>query len=910
MFRLPFSRSPLAIISTGTRRLVSDRLSIAWLLVVAFIAVAALAAAANYIAARGHAVTRTTQIRTASAPSVPVSVPRPMVQTELVRGTEAAEQSTRNLEIALDRYDSAVLARAQAESTRNVTQLTAAENNLQRALAFFATQTASSEEAAPLGKALGAHRVAATSLISKTDQRRAAFAAYTSQFETMNGHMKQSVDRAWKIFGRVVARQSLIQLSNELDEIRLRFAELSSVGITEATVAALVASESAFARTLADNESSLVRSQGVAWVRTMREDLQSLVEGRAALETAEAEQRKAGGGFAVTNAKARAVLARSVAAPASPTPAPEQTVRMAPMSSPQVQPPSVSDAGRSIEIISASPATNSRHLIAWLTAGVLAILVVICVATVLSIVRPVKRMLAATAQLGRGEAVAVPRGGIKELDTLAAAFNQMAQEVTATREGMRDYQAKLEARVDERTRQLQELAEQDPLTHLPNRRQFFINLDAALQQAANDRVKLGVFFLDLDNFKHINDSMGHGFGDRIILAVAEKLRQFTRHLGFAARLGGDEFTIVMTRAAHAGEVEAAGQALIAAFHQPLLIDNRELVLSVSIGASVYPDHEQTGDSLLRAADVALFRAKTLGRSQLAMFTPELLAMAAAKFATEQGLRRALEHAEFELVFQPELSAEHFKTVLVEALIRWRMPDGRLATPGEFLAVAEESGLIIEISEWVLQAAIQAAARWHHGAWPDVCVAINVSPRQLLDTHFVAKIQGLLQQFNLPPSCIEIELTETVVQTSPRVVQTLRRLHDSGIAIALDDFGTGYSSLSSLEQLPLTRIKLDRSLIARIDTNARSLAITQAIIAMCKGLGLKVTAEGIERPEQFNLLVQHRAMYLQGYLLSRPVAESEVIATLADAERRARLLTETNAAVLLRDSSAESTRAQA
>jgi diguanylate cyclase (GGDEF)-like protein len=644
-------------------------------------------------------------------------------------------------------------------------------------------------------------------------------------------------------------------------------------------------------------------------VRTMRADLQRLAEARSAIEISEAEHRAAAEIFSDTNTTVRAVLARVARATAS-----RRHVREEPNTQPIAMPPpplaAIPDgATRSVEVESTPPSSQSRYLIAWLTGGVLAALVIISVATVLSIVRPVRRMLAATAQLARGEAVIIPRGGIKELDTLAAAFNQMAHEVTATRDSMRDYQSQLEARVEERTRQLQELAEQDPLTQLPNRRQFFVNLDAALARAAADRVRLGVFFVDLDNFKHINDSMGHAFGDRIILAVAEKLRKFTQQLGFAARLGGDEFTIVMTRATTAAEIEAAGQALIAAFHQPLLLDNRELVLSVSIGASVYPDHEQTADSLLRAADVALFRAKTLGRSQLAMFTPELLATAAAKFTTEQGLRHALEHGEFELVFQPELSAETFSTALVEALIRWRTADGRLVSPAEFLAVAEESGLIIEISDWVLQAAIQAAARWHHGAWPKVCVAINVSPRQLLDTQFVVKVMGLLQQFNLPPSCIEIELTETVVQTSPRIVQTLRRLHAHGIAIALDDFGTGYSSLSSLEQLPLTRIKLDRSLIARIDTNARSLAITQAIIAMCKGLALKVTAEGIERPEQFNLLVQHRAMYLQGYLLSRPVAESEVIVTLERAGRRARLLTEANAAALLRELPAGTARAQ-
>jgi len=233
--------------------------------------------------------------------------------------------------------------------------------------------------------------------------------------------------------------------------------------------------------------------------------------------------------------------------------------------------------------------------------------------------------------------------------------------------------------------------------------------------------------------------------------------------------------------------------------------------------------------------------------------------------------------------------------LVEALIRWRMPDGRLATPDEFLGVAEEAGLIVPISDWVVRSAIEAAAHWHHGAWPDARVAINVSPRQLFDHHFVDRLQELLDQYRLPATCIEIELTESVLQTGPTTIEALRRLRAKGIAIALDDFGTGYSSLSSLEQLPLTRIKLDRSLIAGIDTSARSAAITRAMIGMCQGLGLEITAEGVERPEQFHLLLGNRGMYLQGYLFSPAVSRDELMPLMAQISARAQelVLTATN-----------------
>jgi EAL domain-containing protein (putative c-di-GMP-specific phosphodiesterase class I) len=241
------------------------------------------------------------------------------------------------------------------------------------------------------------------------------------------------------------------------------------------------------------------------------------------------------------------------------------------------------------------------------------------------------------------------------------------------------------------------------------------------------------------------------------------------------------------------------------------------------------------------------------------------------------------------VFQPEVNAETLETALVEALIRWRMPDGSLAAPGEFLAIAEESGLIMEISEWVLRTAIEAAAYWHHGAWPEARVAINVSPRQLLDNRFVESLCELLREHRLPTRCIEIELTESVLQTGAATIEALKCLRAHGVAIALDDFGTGYSSLSSLEQLPLTRIKLDRSLIAGIDTSPRSAAIARAIIGMCQGLGLEITAEGVERSAQFALLLGYPGMYLQGYLLSHPVSRDDVLPALVNVTSRSQEL---------------------
>jgi diguanylate cyclase (GGDEF)-like protein len=449
--------------------------------------------------------------------------------------------------------------------------------------------------------------------------------------------------------------------------------------------------------------------------------------------------------------------------------------------------------------------------------------------------------------------------GLRQLDQLADSFDEITQRLNAA----------------------QALAEHDPLTQLPNRRQLFAGLTAAIDHAAATNGCVGVFFLDLDNFKNVNDSLGHAFGDRVLRAIADRLGECVgRDQGFAARLGGDEFTVVYSGAASLDAVQQLGWELVRSLQKPLSVDGRELVVSASVGASLYPDHASDAEALLRAADAALFRAKALGRNQLTLFSPELLAAASSRFSIEQGLRRALERGEFELVFQPELNFETRQAGLVEALLRWRTPEGAYISPDEFLEVAEQSGLITDISDWVLSNAVETAARWHHGAWPDARVAVNVSSRQIIDGRFVERVQELLREFRLPARCIEIELTENVLQTGPSTIEALRRLRAHGVAIALDDFGTGYSSLTSLERLPLTRVKLDRTLIASIDTSARSAAIARSIVGLCHSLGLEVTAEGLERPEQLAQLPRSRAMYLQGYLISRPVSAHELMPVLA------------------------------
>jgi diguanylate cyclase (GGDEF)-like protein len=516
---------------------------------------------------------------------------------------------------------------------------------------------------------------------------------------------------------------------------------------------------------------------------------------------------------------------------------------------------------------------DEGRLLLWTSAIVLALVLLLSIATTLSIVRPVRRFIAAMGQLASGDSNArMPRGGIKEIDTLAVAFNQMAEKVGA-------YQRQLETKLNEGTLQFLHLQDHDPLTQLPNRRQLVRYLRKALEVARTDAAGVAVLFIDLDNFKTINDSMGHVFGDRVLVAIASRIAEAVGPTAFVARPGGDEFTVICDPARFGSDPNEIGVRLLQAFALPLHVEGHDLRIGISVGASVFPEHADNAESLLSAADVALFHAKATGRRRLTIFSPTLLENVSVRFQIEQGLRQAIDRGELELFFQPEVSLQTRSTSVLEALLRWRMPDGKYASPGHFLPVAEESGLILEIGDWVLRRAVEITADWYRGGLVDVRVAINVSARQLLAQGFVARILSLLETHQLPASCIELELTENVLQTDAGTIEVLRTLRERGIAVALDDFGTGYSSLASLEQLPLTRVKLDRSLISGIHTSPRSLAIAQTITSLCHRLGLEVTAEGVEELQHLTTLLSEERLHVQGFLIARPVPAGEVLPLL-------------------------------
>jgi len=502
------------------------------------------------------------------------------------------------------------------------------------------------------------------------------------------------------------------------------------------------------------------------------------------------------------------------------------------------------------------------------------------------IMGPARRLLEGTRKLEGGALeVRVPRGGVRELDALAVAFNDMAEALHRTQRALRDEQAILEQRVAERTKQLRHLANHDALTGLPNRRALEAHLATVTSRAATGAGRYALLYMDIDNFKSINDTLGHQFGDRILREISGRLLELAKERTFLARLGGDEFTLVVNEISSTEAIDVCVSRIMRSFQRPLRIDDRDILVTLSIGVAMCPEHGQSVDAMLRAADSALFHAKGRGRNRFSVYRAELLAAASRRFHTEQGLRRALDTGSLMLHYQPEIALVEMKVSVVEALIRWRQPDGRIAIASEFMSVAEQSGLILEISDWVMRQAIADARELRRGVWPQARVAINVSAQQFLTGRFVESIARALDDAEMPADCLEIELTETALQTGRLAVDALRELRRLGVSVALDDFGAGYSSLRSIDELPLTRVKLDGSLMKDVDSNASAGAIAHSIIRLCRSLGLTVTAEGIERPEQLHFLADCGEIHAQGYLIAKPASLDGLAPFIGDTAAR-------------------------
>jgi diguanylate cyclase (GGDEF)-like protein/PAS domain S-box-containing protein len=429
-------------------------------------------------------------------------------------------------------------------------------------------------------------------------------------------------------------------------------------------------------------------------------------------------------------------------------------------------------------------------------------------------------------------------------------------------------------------RRIRHLASHDALTGLPNRTAFSELLNAARESARRRSRSLAVMFVDLDRFKVINDTLGHEAGDEVLCEVARRLRHTLRGSDVVARLGGDEFVVMIPELDSAAQAESAARKVLGAMLPPMLVAGRELSLTASLGICLYPQDGEDEQSLMKNADAAMYRAKEAGKNNYKFHHPATDRRSLERLAMETSLRRALERQEFFLHFQPRISLESGAVTGVEALARWRHPELGVVPPGEFIALAEETGAIHDIGRWVLEAACAQAAQWQQAGLPALRMAVNISARQFGGENLAAQVAAALEASGLAPDRLELEITESVVaQSIERAAQVLAGIRALGVRVALDDFGTGYSSLAQLKRFPIDTLKVDRAFVAELPHNAEDAAIARAIIAMGKSLRLVVVAEGVETVEQHGFLRAHGCDEMQGFLVSRPLPAQDCAAFL-------------------------------
>ena len=434
--------------------------------------------------------------------------------------------------------------------------------------------------------------------------------------------------------------------------------------------------------------------------------------------------------------------------------------------------------------------------------------------------------------------------------------------------------------VREAQQQLRYLATRDALTGLYNRT-FLAERMRALLESANGVARPALLFVDLDGFKKVNDTGGHEAGDMLLRDVGRRLTACVSEAHTLARVGGDEFVIAVRRYDDVDELAALAQRVLDAIAAPFAVAGNEYYLGASIGISLYPDDGRTAASLIRNADSAMYSAKQRGTNQFQFFTTELRQRLQRRFQLERGLRRALASGELRLVYQSIVDGASGLMIGAEALLRWDSEELGQVSPVEFIPVAEDTGMIIPIGEWVLEHACRQAAQWRRLFAPDFVMAVNFSPRQIAEG-LVEQVVSCLAKTGLAPDGLEVEITEGILMSdSQSVLPILRALNDIGVRISVDDFGTGYSSLSYLKRFPLHHLKVDRTFVAGLPDNRDSVAITQAVVAMAHSLGMRVTAEGVETPEQASFLRSLACERQQGYLYGRPVSAQACAALLRE-----------------------------
>jgi diguanylate cyclase (GGDEF)-like protein len=486
------------------------------------------------------------------------------------------------------------------------------------------------------------------------------------------------------------------------------------------------------------------------------------------------------------------------------------------------------------------------------------------------LIRPIQKLQLAASEMGKGQVlVPIDIDSHDEIGELASTFREMGKNLSHYHE------------------QVRYVAYHDSLTGLPNRLMFKNYLNRATAEARRDRQNLAVLFMDLDNFKRINDTLGHQAGDKLLEAFSDRLSTQLRETDIVshssqdeasqvvARLAGDEFIVLLPRISGSGEPQKVAKRILSSLAEPFVISLQELYVSASIGIAIYPEDGETSGELLKNADIAMYHAKKLGRNNYQYYSSKLNEEAAEKLKIEGKLRHALNNNSLELYYQPQINMSTGDITGVEALLRWNDPDLGSIGPDVFIPIAEEFGLIVEISDWIIDQACQTAQKWAKLFKHPLTMSINISAVHFNEDSLIDTISGALKRSGLDPKYLELELTETsILQDLNQASETLDTFKSMGLKLALDDFGTGYSSLSYLMKLPFDKLKIDQSFIKNLKTETKGTAIVSAIISMSHSLGMSVIAEGVEEEEHMRILLPMHCDQVQGYYISRPLPENK------------------------------------
>lgn len=431
--------------------------------------------------------------------------------------------------------------------------------------------------------------------------------------------------------------------------------------------------------------------------------------------------------------------------------------------------------------------------------------------------------------------------------------------------------------LEENQKKLEYLAFYDTLTELPNRSLFIDRLNMGINYALRNNDKLAVMFLDLDNFKIVNDSLGHNLGDELLKEISQRLKNIVIEGETLSRFGGDEYALILNNIDDYKKIIKLAQKISKAISEPVILNGQEIIISVSMGVAIYPEDGDNTEELLKSADTAMYKAKTNGKNGYQFFNKKMKQELIYKIQMEKNIREAIKKKEFILHFQPQIDVQNSCVRGFEALVRWNNSKGELIFPNEFIAIAEETGLIVELGAWVLMEACLKNKEWESLYNSKIIISVNISVVQLKQRNFVSTVKSVLAITGMKPEYLELEITESMlIESYDETIDSLKELRKMGILIALDDFGTGYSSLNHLKNLPIDTLKIDKTFIDGISSPNNGGDIVGSIITLVQKLGLKTIAEGVETKEQLDYLIENGCEHIQGYIYSKPVIASEVM----------------------------------